>query len=147
MSISHHWTTLFFCRFWINQRFELIMTATGNDLDAFFSRMRDLCSKERMAEVEQSSLLLSACSPKLLEQKGLALLGLGVSNVQIGLGGKRLISPQHGCNIVTHFTSFLATAWSNWNDRRRITRRQISLRICLGGGAHTLYCDTYSRLP
>ncbi|CAE6428981.1 unnamed protein product [Rhizoctonia solani] len=67
------------------------MAATSNDVEQFLSRMRALCLKERMAEVEQSSLLLSACSPKLLEQKGLALLGLGVSNVQIGLGGKSLI--------------------------------------------------------
>ncbi|KDN46555.1 hypothetical protein RSAG8_04208, partial [Rhizoctonia solani AG-8 WAC10335] len=67
------------------------MTATSNDVERFLNRMRDLGLRERTAEVEQSSLLLSACSPKLLEQKGLALLGLGVSNVQIGLGGKSLI--------------------------------------------------------
>ncbi|KAJ1301038.1 hypothetical protein OPQ81_003459 [Rhizoctonia solani] len=67
------------------------MAETSNDLEKFLSRMRALCLKERVAEVEQSSLLLSACSPKLLEQKGLALLGLGVSNIQIGLGGKSLI--------------------------------------------------------
>ncbi|CAE6467949.1 unnamed protein product [Rhizoctonia solani] len=67
------------------------MTATSNDVEQFLNRMRDLGLRERTAEVEQSSLLLSACSPKLLEQKGLALLGLGVSNVQIGLGGKSLI--------------------------------------------------------
>ncbi|KAF8752000.1 P-loop containing nucleoside triphosphate hydrolase protein [Rhizoctonia solani] len=70
---------------------KLLSTATSNDVEKFLSRMRDLCLKERMAEVEQSSLLLSACSPKLLEHKGLALLGLGVSSVQIGLGGKRLL--------------------------------------------------------
>ncbi|KAG8691523.1 hypothetical protein FRC11_002113 [Ceratobasidium sp. 423] len=65
------------------------MATTSNDLEQFLNQMRALCLKERMAEVEQSSLLLSACGPKLLEQKGLALLGLGVSNIQIGLGGKR----------------------------------------------------------
>ncbi|KAH7337710.1 AAA domain-containing protein [Rhizoctonia solani] len=67
------------------------MTTNNNDLEQFLVRMRALCLKERMAEVEQSSLLLSACSPKLLERKGLALLGLGVSNLQLGLGGKSLI--------------------------------------------------------
>lgn len=67
------------------------MATTSSDLEQYLSRMRALCLQERMAEVEQSSLLLSACSPKLLEQKGLALLGLGISNVQIGLGGKSLI--------------------------------------------------------
>lgn len=67
------------------------MSTTSNDLELYFSRIRSLCQRERAAEVEQSSLLLSACGPKLLEQKGLALLGLGVSSVQIGLGGKRLL--------------------------------------------------------
>ncbi|KAG8720180.1 hypothetical protein FRC08_000966 [Ceratobasidium sp. 394] len=67
------------------------MSTVNDDLQQYFIRMRALCQQERTAEVEQSSLLLSACSSKLLEQKGLALLGLGVSNVQIGLGGKSLI--------------------------------------------------------
>ncbi|KAB5593364.1 DNA polymerase alpha-associated DNA helicase A [Ceratobasidium theobromae] len=67
------------------------MATTSDELAQFLSRLRALCQSERMAEVEQSSLLLSACSPKLLEQKGLALLGLGVSSVQVGLGGKSLI--------------------------------------------------------
>ncbi|KAG8737654.1 hypothetical protein FRC10_007959 [Ceratobasidium sp. 414] len=67
------------------------MSTVNDDLQQYFNRMRTLCQQERTAEVEQSSLLLSACSPKLLEQKGLALLGLGVSNVQVGLGGKSLI--------------------------------------------------------
>lgn len=67
------------------------MSTTNEDRESYFSRMRALCQQERAAEIEQSSLLLSACGPKLLEQKGLALLGLGVSSVQIGLGGKSLI--------------------------------------------------------
>ncbi|OCH92757.1 P-loop containing nucleoside triphosphate hydrolase protein [Obba rivulosa] len=61
------------------------------DLRAFISRHRLLLNKEREAEVERSSLLLSNCSPKLLEQKGLALGGLGVASVNIGLGGKTLV--------------------------------------------------------
>jgi hypothetical protein len=32
---------------------------------------------------------LSSCSQKLLEKKGLALGGLGVVGINIGLGGKR----------------------------------------------------------
>ncbi|KAJ7201078.1 P-loop containing nucleoside triphosphate hydrolase protein, partial [Mycena pura] len=57
----------------------------------FFARQRLLLAQERAAEVDRSSLLLSNCGPKLLEQKGLALLGLGVVGVNIGLGGKTLV--------------------------------------------------------
>lgn len=57
-------------------------------LDAFISRQRKLLVDERAAEIERSSLLLSNCGPKLLEQKGLALNGLGVASMNIGLGGK-----------------------------------------------------------
>lgn len=60
------------------------------DLEAFINRHRELLSKEREAEVERSSLLLSNCGPKLLEQKGLALIGLGVVGINVGLGGKML---------------------------------------------------------
>jgi DNA polymerase alpha-associated DNA helicase A len=63
--------------------------ATPAQLEAFFDRQCSLLAKERQAEIDQSSLLLSNCSPKLLEKKGLALLGLSVVNVAIGLGGKR----------------------------------------------------------
>ncbi|KAJ6463958.1 AAA domain-containing protein [Mycena sanguinolenta] len=57
----------------------------------FFARQRILLAQERSAEVERSSLLLSNCGPKLLEQKGLSLGGLGVVGVNIGLGGKTLV--------------------------------------------------------
>ncbi|KAF7293044.1 AAA domain-containing protein [Mycena indigotica] len=60
-------------------------------LTAFFARQRALLVKERGAEIERSSLLLTNCSAKLLEQKGLALLGLGIVNINIGLGGKTLV--------------------------------------------------------
>jgi DNA polymerase alpha-associated DNA helicase A len=62
--------------------------ATEAQLSLFIDRHRILLAKERNAEVERSSLLLSNCGPKLLEQKGLALLGLGIVGVNIGLGGK-----------------------------------------------------------
>jgi len=63
--------------------------ATADQLTAFIKRQRDLLVHERDAEIEQSALLLTNCGPKLLEQKGLAILGLGVVSINIGLGGKR----------------------------------------------------------
>lgn len=63
-------------------------TTTDAELGAFIARHRELLVKERAAEVERSGLLLSNCSQKQLEQKGLALGGIGVSAINIGLGGK-----------------------------------------------------------
>lgn len=62
--------------------------ASEADLRAFIDRQRVLLAKERDAEIERSSLLLSNCGPKLLEQKGLAVLGVGIAGMNIGLGGK-----------------------------------------------------------
>ncbi|KAF9804446.1 hypothetical protein IEO21_09395 [Rhodonia placenta] len=62
-----------------------------DEIRAFIAQHRILLAKERDAEVQRSSLLLSNCSPRLLEQKGLALLGLGVVGVNIGLGAKTLV--------------------------------------------------------
>ncbi|SRR5258706_7823910 len=62
-------------------------------ISTFLDRQRTLLQAERQAEVEQTSLLLSSCPPKLLEKKGLALLGLGVVSVGLGLGGKRYPLP------------------------------------------------------
>jgi DNA polymerase alpha-associated DNA helicase A len=61
---------------------------TESQFSSFIGRHRILLAKERDAEVERSSLLLSNCGPKLLERKGLALLGLGIIGVNIGLEGK-----------------------------------------------------------
>jgi hypothetical protein len=58
------------------------------NIAAFIDRQCVLLTKERQAEVERTSLLLSNCGPKLLERKGLSLGGLGVANINIGLGGK-----------------------------------------------------------
>ncbi|PPQ77946.1 hypothetical protein CVT25_015421 [Psilocybe cyanescens] len=66
------------------------MTSDG-DLRAFIDQQRVLLAKERDAEIERSSLLLSNCGPKLLEQKGLSLGGLGIVGMNIGLGGKTLV--------------------------------------------------------
>ncbi|KAF6751163.1 P-loop containing nucleoside triphosphate hydrolase protein [Ephemerocybe angulata] len=65
--------------------------ASEEQLRAFITRQRELLAKERNAEIERTSLLLSNCGPKLLEQKGLALNGVGVAGVNIGLGGKTLV--------------------------------------------------------
>lgn len=61
---------------------------SDEDLRRFITRHRELLKRERDAEIERSSLLLSNCPPKLLEQRGLALGGLGTASVGIGLGGK-----------------------------------------------------------
>lgn len=58
-------------------------------IQLFLFRHRQLLELERKAEEEQTRLLNSKCSPSLLEQRGLALNGLGVSGISIGLGGKR----------------------------------------------------------
>ncbi|KAL5497984.1 hypothetical protein ACEPAH_2915 [Sanghuangporus vaninii] len=57
----------------------------------FFERQLELLNDEREAEIAQNTLLLSKCSLKLLEQKGLALLNLTPMNIQVGMGGRNLI--------------------------------------------------------
>ncbi|KAJ3536793.1 hypothetical protein NM688_g6788 [Phlebia brevispora] len=65
--------------------------STDEQIRAFIDKHRVLLAKEREADIERTSLLLTKCPPSLLEQKGLALGGLGVSNVTVGLGGKTLV--------------------------------------------------------
>ncbi|KAF9045486.1 P-loop containing nucleoside triphosphate hydrolase protein [Panaeolus papilionaceus] len=65
--------------------------ASEQDIRAFLDRQRVLLAQERAAEIERSSLLLSNCGPKLLEQKGLCLGGLSIASMNIGLGGKTLV--------------------------------------------------------
>jgi DNA polymerase alpha-associated DNA helicase A len=65
--------------------------ANEEQLKAFIGRQRELLLQERNAEIERTSLLLSNCGPKLLEQKGLKLNGVGVASVNIGLGGKTCV--------------------------------------------------------
>lgn len=67
------------------------MPSSEKQLTDFIGRHRELLAKERDAEIERSSLILSNCGPKLLEQKGLALNGLGVVGMNIGLGGKTYV--------------------------------------------------------
>ena len=66
-------------------------TSTEGKIRLFIDKHKQLLVKEREAEIERTSLLLSNCASSLLEQKGLALGGLGVSNVNIGLGGKTCV--------------------------------------------------------
>ena len=77
------------------------MTTSETQLKSFIDRHRKLLLEERDAEIERSSLLLSNCGPKLLEQKGLALAALGVVGVNIGLGGKTCIL----ASCLLHFKS------------------------------------------
>lgn len=71
--------------------------ASEAELVAFLERQTHLLKVEREAEIERTSLLLSSCSPKLLERKGLALGALSVASVQIGLGGKRSAWSNYSC--------------------------------------------------
>lgn len=82
-------------------------------ISTFLDRQRTLLQAERQAEVEQTSLLLSSCPPKLLEKKGLALLGLGVVNVGLGLGGKRY--PLQSLSYMSEPDAPWAIAWWNLN--------------------------------
>ncbi|KAF4607995.1 hypothetical protein EYR40_000336 [Pleurotus pulmonarius] len=61
------------------------------EIHEFIDKYRTLLLKERNEEIDRSSLLLSNCGPKLLELKGLALGGLSVVEMNIGLGGKTLV--------------------------------------------------------
>jgi DNA polymerase alpha-associated DNA helicase A len=63
--------------------------STPEQVKTFITTHIDLLKKECEVEASETSLLLSKCPPKLLEQRGLALGGLGVVGVNIGLGGKR----------------------------------------------------------
>jgi DNA polymerase alpha-associated DNA helicase A len=60
-------------------------------VSAFIDRHLFLLSQERNAEVERTSLAFSKCGPKLLEQKGLALNGLGIASIGVGLGNKTCV--------------------------------------------------------
>lgn len=63
--------------------------SSSKDIAVFLDGHLHLLKKERDAEIEQTGLLLSRCAPKLLEQRGLALLNLSVVGITVGLGGKR----------------------------------------------------------
>jgi len=50
-----------------------------------------LLDRERLAEIEETQLLLSQTSPTALAKAGLAVLNLGVASQRTGLGGKTVI--------------------------------------------------------
>jgi len=62
------------------------------DLTLYFDRLSKLLKREEEADQARTSLLASNCSWEVLAQRGLALNGLGVSGISIGLGGKSLIA-------------------------------------------------------
>jgi hypothetical protein len=108
------------------------MSSSGDTIriSAFLDRQRTLLQAERQAEVEQSSLLLSSCPPKLLEKKGLALLGLGVVNVGLGLGGKRY--RLQSLSYMSEPDAPSTIVWWNLNVQPRTTHPHSSLPILCG---------------
>ncbi|PWN19709.1 P-loop containing nucleoside triphosphate hydrolase protein [Microstroma glucosiphilum] len=64
---------------------------TPLQLQSWLQRHLTLLQRERSAELEESHLLLSSVSPRVLETNGLALCRLGVLNTSIGMGGKSLV--------------------------------------------------------
>ncbi len=62
------------------------MSTDGASL--FIDKHLDLLCQERDVEIGRTSLVFSKCGPKLLEQKGLALNGLSVASIGMGLGNK-----------------------------------------------------------
>lgn len=71
-------------------------TSNGNNnslspAEAHLHRTLELLAFERDIDLAQTSLLASKASPKLLESRGLAILGLHVSSLSVGLGGKTLV--------------------------------------------------------
>lgn len=57
----------------------------------WFQTQSRLLADERTEEQSQSKLLLSKTAPKILEKHGLALLGLSVASIRIGVGAKLLV--------------------------------------------------------
>jgi DNA2/NAM7 helicase family protein len=96
----------------------------------FIDRHLLLLSQERDAEIERTSLVFSKCGPKLLEQKGLALNGLGIASIGVGLGNKtcvlKLCPPSICCTTLGKAGS------SNWSVRLHIMLSLFSHRIHSG---------------
>jgi len=57
----------------------------------FATAQLSLLDRERLAEVEETQLLLSQTSPTALARAGLAVLNLGVVSQRTGLGGKTVV--------------------------------------------------------
>ena len=103
-------------------------------LAAFIARQRLLLSREREEEITRGSLLLTNCGTKLLEQKGLAITGLGVVDIKIGLGGKMCVRVPLSSRRLPpmHTTPLFSTASSSWNDRQHTIPLRFFLQIHFG---------------
>ena len=75
----------------VTESAESYHTMSTERVSTFIDRHLLLLSQERDAEVERTSLVFSKCGPKLLEQKGLALNGLGIASIGVGLGNKTCV--------------------------------------------------------
>jgi len=65
------------------------MTKDSTSIPLYIDTLVHLLEVEHKVEVDESHLLLSKCPPRQLEKAGLALLGLGISEIKTGLGGQR----------------------------------------------------------
>lgn len=106
--------------------------ATPSDLERFLARTRDLLAAERAADAERGALLLSSCSPRELERAGLALGGLSVASLSIGLGGKTYLSIVFVSPMYAKSNDHPFIASSSWNVLPRIIPPMCFLRILFG---------------
>ncbi len=67
-----------------------------SNLSKFATLQRDLIAKEKECEVEEMAILHKNFQPFELQKRGLALIGLSVSGVRTGLGGKCLVDLEGG---------------------------------------------------
>lgn len=69
----------------------IVETPSPRDLQRFFDQLSSLLADELAAEQARTALLSTNCSWDVLAERGLAINSLGVSNVAVGLGGKRSV--------------------------------------------------------
>jgi DNA polymerase alpha-associated DNA helicase A len=67
------------------------MAPSPLSISSFATSQLALLERERLAEVEETQLLLSQTAPRTLERAGLAILNLTVSSQRTGLGGKTVL--------------------------------------------------------
>jgi DNA polymerase alpha-associated DNA helicase A len=60
-------------------------------MEKFIAHQIDLVEAERKIDVEDTQKLLSAYAPIQLQRRGVALVGLKVTGMRTGLGGKRYV--------------------------------------------------------
>lgn len=99
-------------------------------VSTFIDRHLFLLSQERDSEVERTSLLFSKCGPKLLEQKGLALNGLGIASIGVGLGNKTCVYSRFTTSIKS--TTLRSAVLSNWSVQLHIMQLLFSPHIHFG---------------